>query len=262
MESNRQLSLCATRERCASDPSLLSAKSFGSVWAARQFEADHGIGLSSLGDIAAFDFWHEGSGARVELKASRLSARGAFSFQYICPERFDVAVFLGYCPSQPCRYWVIPVADLLGLLSRQHRDGASHQLRISLPRSTQLSGFEAGPDELRDQLSRVCTKAVKKRRRVRLDSAFEMVEGWSNVATFIERSLKRDFNPRWQIRIVPMQPSVEGMIPYPAFCPNEFRMDVLWPLKPVIGRTDIRATAGSIVDFLYQYDWPAGDDPI
>jgi hypothetical protein len=73
--------------------SAMSAKEFGSVWAPERLLEDYGAGLTKMTDYAEFDFRHDSSSARIELKAARARS-GAFTFQYIRPDCFDVCVCL------------------------------------------------------------------------------------------------------------------------------------------------------------------------
>jgi hypothetical protein len=237
------------------NPSSLSSKLFGSQWATRQFEQDHGDGLESLGDTAAFDYWHLPSSARVELKSSRPTKDGHYAFQYIHPERFDVGVFLGYRPDSVPHYWVIPSGDLPRFLSIQHRDRASYQMRVS-PASPMLGHFRTSPEHLATLLSRVCRSAVRSRRRVALAPAFESLAGWWEVVERLERRLKREFDRRWQIRIRVAPPDDEGLVPYPTFASREFRMDSFAHPEPIIGSSDISYAVSSILDFLLFHEFP------
>lgn len=237
------------------NPSSLSAKCFGSQWATKRFEDDHGDGLVSLGDTAAFDYWHLPSSARVELKSSRPARDGRYTFQYIHPCRFDVGVFLGYRLHEPPHYWVIPAGDLPRFLSVQHRDQASYQMRVSATPTPALTLFWTEPERLAGTLARVCRLALRRRRRVFLAPALEFLDGWPEVATRLERRLKREFDCRWQIRIQVAPPDDEGLVPYPAFASREFRMDSFAHPEPIISSSNISFTVRSILDSLFCHEF-------
>ena len=238
----------------------LSSKRFGSHWATKQFEQDHGDGLTSLGDTAAFDYWHCDSSARLELKASRPTSTGSYTFQYIHPDRFDVAVFLGYRFDAPPLYWVIAADALPCFLSIQHRDQASYQLRVSSRAAAALAPFQVTPESLAAALSLACSRAVRTRRRVFLVPTFLALDGWPEIATRLERGLKQGFDTRWQIRILVAPADEQDLLPYPRFISAEFRMDYYAHPHGVVGLSDIRGTAASILDFLLAHEFPDIDE--
>jgi hypothetical protein len=237
------------------DVSSLSPKMFGSKWATQRFEADHGSGILSLGDTASFDYRHVESSARLELKSSRPSTNGCYSFQNINPELFDVGIFLAYQPNAEPLYWVIPSISLCPFLTRQHRDAELFQMRVPPKSRDKLSRFSVeNPKSVAQKLRGVCRFAMQKeqRRRVFLHAVFSEHPGWTAVKRQLNNVLMREFDPKWIIRILPAPYDENGLVPYPSVEKSEFRFDFYAGLDSSPCGHSIRHTVNSIVDLLYQ----------
>lgn len=234
----------------------MSGKQFGSNWAPRRLLEDYGaVGLTKMSDSAEFDFRHEVSGARIELKAARTQG-GVFRFQYIRPNSSDVCICLCW-ESGKHHYWLIPSAELGPLLSRQYRRSEAFQLRAGRESLSILAKYEVVPTALRQHLENTIKKSLRHRRAVRLDPALGQVDGWPAVAASIDRRLRDCGLSDWSFLLIlfsgPTDPDEPGLVPYPAFNYNERRIEVFVPPEPVIGRRDVAVTASCYFDLFDQY---------
>jgi len=233
----------------------MSAKVFGSLWAPKRLLEDYGPGLTKMTDSAEFDFWHEASSARIELKAARARS-GVFTFQYIRPHCFDVCVCLGWEGGQH-RYWLFPAGAIGPLLSKQHRALNSFQLRIGRRSARVLAKYDVAPTGLRARLEGIALRSVRHRRPVRLDSILATVEGWVVVAALITRQLREYGLSDWSFVLKPLHgpvdPDEPDLLPHPDFNEDERRIELWVYPEPVIGKHEVAATAGSLFSFLIQY---------
>lgn len=233
----------------------MSAKEFGSVWAPERLLEDYGSGLMKMPDNAEFDFRHGSSSARIELKAARARS-GAYSFQYIRPDCFDVCVCLRWEGGKH-RYWLILATEIRPLLSKQYRSSNSFQLRAGQRSVGALAKYDAAPTALRNRLDAIAFRSVGHRLPVRLDPILATVEGWTAVAASINRQMKECGLSDWSFVLRPFSgpfdPDEPDLVPCPKLNEIERRIEVCVHPKPVIGRHDVRATAASLFDFLTQY---------
>jgi hypothetical protein len=165
----------------------LSSKGFGS-WAEDQLLRDYGQGLTQMADNAEFDFRHEASRVRIELKAAR-HKRDAFRFAYIRPTSFELCVCLGYHNSSH-HYWLFDSTEIQGFLAHQHRGGDTFQLRIRLA-DERFQSYYSSRDQVRIALDPKATTVARHRNLVRLDPVLESIEGWHSVAAAISRRLEK-----------------------------------------------------------------------
>jgi hypothetical protein len=185
--------------------SNLNSKKLGSKWAPERFLADYGAGLSRMKDTAEFDFRHNASGIRIELKAARIKDCGAFKFQYIRPECFDLCICLAWQNGSPHRYWIFDTTDLKPpRLTRQHRGGRSFQLSI------RTDDPIIQPGNLRVELDRKAKSACRHRKLVRLNTALKNVKGWPSVADSIERQMRGCGFDNWIFVIDPLRDIMDG----------------------------------------------------
>lgn len=235
--------------------SVMSAKVFGSLWAPERLLEDYGPGLTKMTDSAEFDFRHEASSARIELKAARAKS-GVITFQYVRPDCFDVCVCLRWESGQ-YRYWLFPAAEIGSLLSKQHRASNSFQLRVGHRALRALAKYDVAPTALRARLEAIAFRSARHRHPVRLDPTLTAVEGWAAVAASITRQLKECGLSDWSFVLKPfggpMDPEEPDLLPYPVFNEAERRIELSVRSESVIGRQDVAATAGSLFDFLIQY---------
>jgi hypothetical protein len=100
-------------------------------------------------------------------------------------------------------------------------------------------------------------RSLRHRWPVRLDPILSTVEGWTSVAASITRQMKEYGLSDWSFVIKPftgpLDPDEPELLPYPDFNEVELRIELWVHPEPVIGRHDVRATAGSLFDFLIQY---------
>jgi hypothetical protein len=235
----------------------MSAKEFGSHWAPSRLMADYGIGLTRMADSAEFDFRHDVSGARIELKAAR-AVSGVFIFQYIRPDCFDLCVCLGW-ENGNCQYWIIPASNLSPFLSKQHRSSGSFQLRMGTRSRPKLAKFAVAVSALRDRLD-VMSLRVGRAQLVRLDSVLANVQGWPAVASSIARKMGECGFTDWSFVIKALAERVgdhPGMLAYPTFNDKERRIELSVYPEGVVGRHNVAATATSLLDFLVGH---AGED--
>ena len=245
--------------------SRLSAKAFGSQWAPNQFLSDYGPGLTRMPDTAEFDFRHEASGIRIELKAARLTRTGIFVFQYIRPDCFDLCVCLGWQVTSYC-YWIFDAVKIRPLLASQHRGMDTFQLRIR-PESEPFRRFAVPPDRLRVELDRKASAAARCRHLVRLDPGLATVEGWRSVAASISRNMRQCGLTDWQFVLRPLREEMDEpeLLPYPEFFEHERRVELQVHPKPVIGSYNVGVMADILFDFLIGYldqNEPDGNDAV
>lgn len=234
----------------------LSSKSFGSQWAPARFLEDYGAGLTRMPDSAEFDFRHEASGTRIELKAARRNSKDNFCFQYIRPDCFDLCVCLGW-QSTSHNYWVFTTKDIVPLLTKQHRAFGSFQLRLRAGTES-INSLAVSPDRLRVHLDSAVRLAIRHRKPVRLDPILAAVEGWPSVASSICRSLKQfGLSDDWQFVLRPLREQPDeyepGLLPYPEFFHIERRIELQVHPEPVVGTQQVRVVAGCLFDFLVQF---------
>ena len=233
----------------------LSAKEFGSIWAPLRFVDDHGAGLTRLSDTAEFDFWHDSTGARIELKSAR-ARNGVLIFQYVRPACFDVCVCLGVVNNH-WRYWLFDANKILPFLSKQHRASDSFQLRIPRVASNAMKRCEISPEELRGRLDAIGHRSVRRRKPIRLDPVLATVEGWPAVARSMTRQAVECGLSSWTFvfRLLkkPPDPDESDLLPYPLFNSAERRIEFYVRPEPILGRANIWATAASFFGFLIQY---------
>src|SRR5215470_1402181 len=140
-------------------------------------------------DTCEFDFRHEQSGARIELKAARCSRMGSFVFQYIRPDCFDLCICLGW-REDSYNYWIFDPTKIQPFLARQHRGLNSFQLRLRAE-ADPFCRLAIPSNRLRLELDRKARAAARHRKLVRLDPTLVTVEGWQSVANSISRQLKQ-----------------------------------------------------------------------
>jgi hypothetical protein len=243
----------------------LSAKSFGSQWAPIRFLADYGPGLTRMPDTCEFDFRHEQSGARIELKAARGNHMGSLVFQYIRPDCFDLCICLGW-REDSYNYWIFDPTKVQSFLARQHRGFNSFQLRLHAE-ANPFRRLAIPPGRLRLELDRKARSVARHRRLVRLDPTLMTVEGWQSVANSVSRQLKQCGLSDWQFVLRPLreQKNEPELLPYPEFFEIERRVELQVDPEPVIGAYQVRVTAAILLDFLIGYldrDEPNGEDAI
>lgn len=233
----------------------MSSKEFGSCWAPERLLEDHGPGLIKMADNAEFDFRHDATGARIELKAARARSSG-FTFQYIRPDCFDICVCLRW-ENGTHRYWLIPATKIRPFLSIQHRSSNSFQLRAGSRSATALAKYDVTPPALRDRLEALAISSVQHRRPVRLDPILATIEGWAAVSASITRQMKECGVDDWSFVLKPLtepvDPDESDLLPYPAFYEKEQRIEVWVHPEPVIGKRNIYMTADRLFGFLIQY---------
>lgn len=158
-------------------------------------------------DSAEFDFRHDASSARIELKAARARS-GVLTFQYIRPDCFDVCVCIRWERGEH-RYWLIPATAISPLLAKQHRSSNSFQLRAGRRSVTALAQYDAAPGTLRDRLDAIAYRSARRRLPVRLDPILAAVVGWTAVAASITRRMRECGLSDWSFVIKPRTGSVD-----------------------------------------------------
>lgn len=233
----------------------MPAKEFGSLWAPERLLEDYGPSLTKMTDSAEFDFRHDASSARIELKAARAKS-GVFTFQYIRPDCFDLCACLHWEDGEH-RYWLIPATEIRSYLSKQHRSSNSFQLRAGRRSVGALAKYEVAPTGLRDRLDAMAFRSVRHRQLVRLDPILAAVEGWTAVAAAITRQMKECGLSDWSFVLKPLTEPVDpdelDLLPYPDFNEDESRIELWVHPESVIGRHNVATTAGSLFGFLIQY---------
>jgi hypothetical protein len=245
--------------------SRLSAKSFGSQWAPARFLADYGPGLACMPDTCEFDFRHEQSGARIELKAACCNRMGSLVFQYIRPDGFDLCICLGW-REDSYNYWIFHPTRIQSFLVGQHRGFNSFQLRLHAE-ANPFWRLAIPPGRLRLRLDRKARSVARHRRLVRLDPTLVTVGGWQSVASSIGRQLKQCGLSDWQLVLRPLRERMNEpeLLPYPEFFEVERRVELQVHPEPVIGAYQGRVTAAILLDLLIEYldrDGPNSEDAI
>lgn len=241
----------------------MSAKQFGSNWAVEQLNSDYGLGLTKMSDSAEFDFRHDVSGARIELKAAR-SRKGAFVFQYICPDYFDVCVCLGW-DDGAYSYWLFATDEIRPLLAKQHRSLSRFQLRLGPRTITSVAKHHVASAVLRERLDLIARRVVRRRCPVRLSPMLVSIEGWPRIAESVTRQMKSCKFSDWCIVVNPMDSVIDADDPDLVRCPvfnlEERRIEIWVQPKPVFGQRNVSGYAASLFDtFLMYFDYAMGED--
>jgi hypothetical protein len=212
------------------------------------FLADYGSGLTRMPG-GEFDFRHELSGVRIELKSARRNQKGSFVFQYIRPDCFDLCVCLAW-HEDAHHYWIFPTTEIQSFLTRQHRH-MSFQLKIRAG-VDRFRRFAVSPGRLRLQLDRKARTVARHRRLVRLDPILENMEGWPSVARSLSRQLKQCNLYDWQFVLRPLreQMSDPDELPYPELFEVERRIE--FQVHPQLDMT-VRLMAIVLFDVFDQY---------